>query len=89
MVKGTTKSGFSFEIDPSKVDDMEFLERLGAADNDITKMPGIIAEVLGAEQRAKLYDHMRNDSGNVPIGATITEFQEILTIANESEEAKN
>lgn len=89
MVSGKTESGFKFEIDPSRVDDMEFLERLGEADNDITKMPGIMKEILGEDQRSKLYDHMRKEDGHVPIGATIEEFQEILTIANQAAETKN
>ena len=89
MVKGKTKSGFAFQIDPEQVNDMEFLERLGAASDDITKMPKVMTEILGAEQRAKMYDHLRNESGKVPIDKAMDLFQEILTIANEAAETKN
>lgn len=90
MIKGTTESGFKFQIDPEDVNDIEFLERLGIAFNDdMTKVPGILTEILGAEQRKLLYDHLRNDRGKVPIDAVMNEFGEILTIANESKEGKN
>ena len=90
MIKGTTESGFKFQIDPEDVNDIEFLERLGIAFNDDnTKMPGILTEIFGADQRKRLYDHLRNDRGKVPIDAVMNEFGEILTIANESKEGKN
>jgi len=90
MIKGTTESGFKFQIDPEDVNDIEFLERLGIAFNDdITKVPGILTEILGADQRKRLYDHLRNERGKVPIDAVMDEFGEILTIANESKEGKN
>ena len=89
MIKGKTESGFEFEIDPEAVDDMDFLERLGKASEDITKMPGVMEEVLGSEGRAKMYDFIRTESGRVPIRAAMDIFDEILTIANNSNEAKN
>lgn len=89
MIKGTTAGGFEFEIEPEAINDMEFLERLGDASEDVTKMPKIMTDVLGAEGRKKLYDFVRTDSGRVPIVAAIELFQEVLTIANESNEGKN
>lgn len=90
MIKGETASGFKFEIEPADINDMEFLERLGIAfESDITKVPGIMTEILGADQRARLYDHLRNERGKVPIEKAMETFQEILTIANESTEGKN
>lgn len=90
MIKGETASGFKFEIEPADINDMEFLERLGIAfDSDLTKVPGIMTEILGADQRARLYDHLRDGRGKVPIEKAMEAFQEILTIANESTEGKN
>lgn len=90
MIKGTTESGFTFKIDPEDINDMEFLERLGIAfGEDVTKVPGIMTEILGADQRKRLYDHLRNEKGKVPIDVAMAEFDEILTIANESKEGKN
>jgi len=90
MIKGKTASGFKFEIEPADINDMEFLERLGIAfESDLTKVPGIMTEILGADQRARLYDHLRDERGKVPIEKAMEAFQEILTIANESTEGKN
>lgn len=90
MIEGKTASGFAFTVDPSEIDDIEFLERLGEAGDDITKMPAIMKELLGAEQRDRMYDFLREkESGKVRIGAAIELFQEILTIANEANEGKN
>ncbi len=89
MVKGETKSGFKFEIDPDEVNDIEFLERLGEAGEDVSKMPRIMKEILGEDQRKRMYDHIRNEKGKVPIDAAMDIFTEILTIANEARETKN
>lgn len=89
MVKGETKSGFKFEIDPAEVNDIEFLERLGEAGEDVSKMPRIMKEILGEDQRKRMYDHIRNEKGKVPIDEAMDIFTEILTIANEARETKN
>lgn len=89
MVKGETKSGFKFEIDPDEVNDIEFLERLGEAGEDVSKMPRIMKEILGEDQRKRMYDHIRNEKGKVPIDTAMDIFTEILTIANEARETKN
>lgn len=89
MVTGETKSGFKFEIDPDEVNDIEFLERLGEAGEDVSKMPRIMKEILGEDQRKRMYDHIRNEKGKVPIDTAMDIFTEILTIANEARETKN
>ena len=89
MVTGETKSGFKFEIDPDEVNDIEFLERLGEAGDDVSKMPRIMKEILGEDQRKRMYDHIRNEKGKVPIDTAMDIFMEILTIANEARETKN
>lgn len=89
MVKGETKNGFKFEIDPDEVNDIEFLERLGEAGEDVSKMPRIMKEILGEDQRKRMYDHIRNEKGKVPIDTAMDIFTEILTIANEARETKN
>ena len=89
MVTGETKSGFKFEIDPDEVNDIEFLERLGDAGDDVSKMPRIMKEILGEDQRKRMYDHIRNEKGKVPIDTAMDIFTEILTIANEARETKN
>lgn len=89
MIKGTTKSGFKFQIDPADVNDMEFIEVLADLESDITKLPRAIVMALGADQKKKLYGHVRTENGKVPVDAVMELFDEILTIANEENETKN
>lgn len=89
MIKGTTKSGFKFQIDPADVNDMEYIEVLADLEDDITKLPRALVMALGKEQKKALYEHARNSDGKVPVDVVMAEFEEILTIANEDEEAKN
>ena len=63
MVKGTTKTGFKFSIDPDAIKDMEFIELMAAADENPLKYPAMIERMLGKEQKDKLYEHCRNEKG--------------------------
>jgi len=87
MVKGKTGSGFEFEIDEMIADDMEFMEFLADAMDDAVKFPKVMEQLLGKEQKKRLYDHIRGESGRVSIEKSITEFTEIMTLAGE--ELKN
>ena len=87
MVKGTTTSGFKFEIDETVADDMEFMEALADAMDDAVKFPKVIERLLGAEQKKSLYDHIRGNGKRVSIEKTIEEFTEIMNLAGE--ELKN
>lgn len=88
MLKGTTASGFEFEIDEKMADDMELVEEIAEADKDVSKFPGVIRKMLGEEQKEKLYDHVRDKkTGRVPIKACVEIFVEIMNAA--SEETKN
>lgn len=83
MIKGTTESGFGFEFDPKNVNDMEWLELAAEAEGDPTKYPKVIEMALGREQKKRLYDHIRTDSGRVPIDKAMEVFREIMDIAGE------
>ena len=64
MIKGEVK-GFAFEIDEAILDDIEFLELLGDADDNILLIPKVATAFLGEEQRKALYDHLRGEDGRV------------------------
>lgn len=83
MLKGKTKSGFEFEIDEKKADDMELLEAIALSDTNRSHFPRVLSMLLGDEQKARLYDHCRTKKGNVPIQKTIEEFLEIMSISGE------
>lgn len=83
MREGTTKSGFKFKIDERRLDDMEFMELLASVDEEPLKLPELIETMLGAEQKKKLYDHLRTKDGRVPIQKTTDIVGEIMNIAGE------
>lgn len=88
MRKGQLENGFKFEIDEEALDDMELLDAMAEAEEgDALKMSKVMLRVLGKEQRDALYEHIRNESGRVPIEAAMNALVEILNSAGE--EGKN
>lgn len=96
MRKGTTKSGFSFEIDEKNLDDMRFTDAFGVLmDENATQAEKIIAQpvafdlLLGKAQKKALYNFIGKDhGGRVPIQEAYQMLVEILTAADENT-AKN
>ena len=94
LLKGKTKSGFSFTIDPAKLYDMRFIEALSEhedmSDHEaLMFLPKLLTMVLGDEQKGKLYHHIEKD-GFVDPAKVETELEEIFKIANEkSADVKN
>lgn len=61
-VKGTTRSGFNFEISEAALDDMELAEAAArAAKGDKLAEIEMIERLLGQKQKKALYDHLRVD----------------------------
>lgn len=81
MKKGTTQSGFNYEIDEKVLDDMELIDAMAASQGeDPTQISTVVVKIFGTDQRKKLYDHVRADDGRVPI----TEVANIITEIIES-----
>ena len=79
MTKGKTATGFSFKIDAEARDDMELLENITRFDaGEHTLLPKLIEELLGKEQKERLYDHCRGKSGRVSARMVISETKAIL-----------
>lgn len=79
VIKGITKSGFSFEIDEDTLNDAELLEELISLDKgDATKYPEVVKMILGEDQKKALYDHIRNEKGRVPLDKLSNEIIEIF-----------
>ena len=85
--KITLENGFNCKVDPAALDNMELVELLAVLEDDPLKMPAIINMVLGAEQKAALYDHIRDDAGRVPVEAVNEAMSDIFT--KMGEDAKN
>lgn len=88
MRTGTLENGFNFAIDEEAMDDMELLDAMAEAEEgDALKASKVMLKVLGKEQRDRLYEHLRNESGRVPVEAAMTALADILNAAGE--EGKN
>lgn len=79
MKKGQLSNGFNYEIDETKMDDMEFLDALAEArDEDPISVSVVIRKLLGKEQRTAFYDHLREEDGRVPIQKTMDALNEMF-----------
>ena len=75
----TTKSGFKCKIDDAVLDDMELVDAMAAAQgDDPLQLTVVINKILGEKTKQKLYDHMRDKNGRVPVEATTNEIVEIF-----------
>lgn len=87
MIEGKTQSGFVYAIDENNVD-QEFLDALSEAEEGKPlKVSKALRLLLGEEQRKRLYDHLRNEKGKVPVQAVSEAFRDIL--ANDGTGGKN
>ena len=78
MISGTTSSGFAFSISDDAVNDMELFELFAEADQNPLVLPTLINRLLGTEQKKRLYDHLRNENGIVPVDKVGDEVIEML-----------
>ena len=80
MQKVITKSGFECLVDKKQMDDMELVDKIAEADaGNPLAVSAVIEKVLGKEQKAKLYNHLRNEDGRVPIEKVGEEIVDIIT----------
>ncbi len=74
----TTKSGFTAELDESRMNDMELFDALIALDaGDMRALPLVVGKIMGENKKA-LYDHLRAENGIVPIDRVTDEMREIV-----------
>lgn len=78
-MKGTTRTGFAFEVDENAFNDMEVVDVLSNEEMHATyKMSFLVSRVLGVNQKKALYDHLRDASGRVPVDAVEREMEDIF-----------
>lgn len=84
IIKGKTQSGFEFEIDKDRLDNMEFIDLLAdLREGDYLKFSKLADFMLGKEQKAKLYEHITKIHGQPRIAEFGKEMTEILTFNSE------
>lgn len=88
-VSGKTETGFSFEIEKEALEDAEFLELYYKQEKEGRYIFDFIECAIGAEQKARLYDHVRGENGRVPIARLKEEVGDILLALAENPETKN
>lgn len=77
-MKGKTSTGFEFDIEDERLDDMELVDIMAEIDENPLLMSKLCKMLLGEEQKKRLYDHLRSEDGRVPIEATTNAIQEIF-----------
>jgi len=91
MIKGTTESGFEFEIPENTLNNMEVIDLLRdvqkGEDGEIGEaemllaLSGLVDFILGKQGKKKLYNHVRTEDGRVPIEAVMTEIMGVFAAA--------
>ncbi len=78
MTKVKTSSGFECEIDEKNLDDMRLLDLVAeVSEGNTAKLPDIINRVLG-DEKEKLYKHIEDEHGRVPVEKASDEITEIF-----------
>lgn len=86
MRKGVTSTGFAYEFDEARLDDMRFVDVLAVVLDpeapEFDKISGaskLLAMLLGPELKKKLYDHIGTaHEGRVPRAAMQQALKEIM-----------
>lgn len=93
MIKGTTESGFSFEIPDERFNNMEVIDLLreiqrgeegeiGEAEM-LFAVSGLAELLLGKKDKKRMYNHLRKESGQVPIDAVMAEVMNIFNASKQ------
>ncbi len=89
-VTGKTSTGFEFEVFANVMQNAEFLELFAdVQDGENLKIFKLVKLVLGEDQKKKLYDHIRDEDGDVSIDDLADEVREIFETISAAKETKN
>lgn len=77
VLKGTTSTGFQFEIDKKRLNNYELVEALGELDTNPLVLPKVVRLILGS-QAEDLKNHVRDEDGLVSVDAMSQEIKEIF-----------
>ncbi len=79
MITGTTTSGFAYEVPESALDNMELVDAISESEQNPVALSTILQLLLGQEQKKRLYDHLRTETGTVPVEAVSTAIADIFS----------
>ena len=83
-----TKSGFKCTIDTDALNDMYLIDLIAEVDDNALLMPKLLTRLMGAETKTKLYKHLENKEGRVPIDALQSEIAEIMEQLGDTDDGK-
>lgn len=94
MRKGTTSTGFTFEFDENRLDDMRFVDILAVVVDPEAKQfdrisgaSRLLTMLLGDELKAALYEHIgKAHGGRVPRAEVEAALEEIMASAGKDAE---
>ena len=78
MLKGTTKSGFKFDIEDKRLNNYELLEAISDVEESPLALPHVIKLLLGDSKAKALKNHVRDDEGFVSSEKLSAEIMEIF-----------
>lgn len=79
--KGTTKTGFTFDISMERMENYEVVETIAEIDENPLVLPRLLKLLLG-DQVAALKDHVRGEDGMVPTQKLMDEVRDIFESQN-------
>lgn len=83
-----TSSGFEIEIDQKRFDNAELLDALSDLNaGDALAVSRVLSFILGKDDKKRLYDHLREEDGRVPVEKLSAEIEDIFQQAGDP--AKN
>lgn len=73
------ENGLELEVNEANLNNMELVDALAEMEeNEAIATSKAVKLAIGAENRKKLYNHLRDENGNVPIEQVMKNFEEIL-----------
>lgn len=86
VIKGTTRSGFAFEVDNAVLDDMEFIDAMAETSDgsNYLSFSKIGKMLFGEEQRKRLYDFLREKDGRVSVTAVSDAVADVMMAFGEA-----
>lgn len=79
--KGTTKTGFPFDISMERMKNYEVVETIAEIDENPLVLPRLLKLLFG-DQVAALKDHVRGEDGIVPTQKLMDEVRDIFESQN-------
>lgn len=78
MIKGTTSTGFEFELDDSVLNNYELIDAIAETSGDNPLSVVKVVNLLLGNKKNDLLDHCRAENGTVPILRVVEEIKDIL-----------